>query len=86
MLTSASFAIGERWTGETGTPRAIITPEPGKKYRFEFLGIHEPNMHAIMNPIMAKKHGFRSDPATSEPIELKPATTIRLRFVLSKEK
>ncbi len=80
---SSNFAP---WTNATGTMRATLTPEPGKHYRFEFAGIRQPNMWDFIEPDAVNKEGYASEPATSEPIELKAGSTIRLRFVLRKEK
>jgi beta-lactamase regulating signal transducer with metallopeptidase domain len=77
----------ENLTNANGTLRAVFTPEPRKRYRFEFAGIHQPNVpSAFTDPKMTNKHGYSSQPAASDPVELKAGATIRLRFVLSKEK
>jgi hypothetical protein len=64
--------------------RGVLTPEPGKRYRFKFAGIHEPNMPPQINPQMANNQGYESDPPESEPVELAAGKTIRLRFLLRK--
>ena len=77
----------ESLTNANGALRAVLTPELGKRYRFEFAGIHQPNMPPwSTDPAMAKKYGYLSDPVTSEPVELTGGKTIRLRFELRKEK
>jgi hypothetical protein len=74
------------WTDASGVMRATLTPEPGNHYRVEFAGIRQPNMQDFIEPDLVNKQGYASKPATSEPLELKAGATIRLRFVLGKEK
>jgi hypothetical protein len=84
QIKTSTFMSGEPWTDARGTVRAVLAPEPGKRYRFRFAGIHEPNMPEGINPAAAKKYGYVSEPAESEPIELKGGKTVHLRFVLRK--
>ena len=80
-----TFPSGEHWTDANGELRAVLPPEPGRRYRFRFAGIHEPNMPAWgINPALAKKHGYEAFPTQSVPVELIAGKTIRLRFVLHK--
>ncbi len=62
----------------------MLAPEPGRRYRFRFAGIHEPNMPAGINPATANKHGFEAFPTQSVPVELTSGSTTRLRFILKK--
>ena len=59
-------------------------PRSGKRYRFRFAGIHEPNMPSGINPAMANKQGYEVFPTQSVPVELVAGKTIRLRFILRK--
>jgi protocatechuate 3,4-dioxygenase beta subunit len=80
----STFRSGEPWTDTKGELRAVLPPEPGRRYRFRFAGIHEPNMPPGINPALAKKHGYEAFPTQSAPVELIAGQTIRLRFVLHK--
>jgi hypothetical protein len=64
--------------------RAVLAPDPGKRYRFRFAGIHEPNMPSGINPAVANKQGYEAFPTQSVPVELVAGKTIRLRFILRK--
>jgi hypothetical protein len=61
-----------------------LAPDSGKRYRFKFAGIHEPNMRVAIVPAMAKKQGYEAFPTQSVPVELVADKTIRLRFILRK--
>ncbi len=80
----STFRSGEPWTDAKGELRAVVAPELGRRYRFRFAGIHEPNMPSHINPEMANKQGYEAFPSQSVPIELAPGQTIRLRFVIRK--
>jgi hypothetical protein len=80
----STFRSGEPWTDAKGELRAVLPPEPGRRYRFRFAGIHEPNMPPGINPASANKHGYEAFPTQSAPVELIAGKTIRLRFVLHK--
>ena len=79
-----TFRSGEPWTDAKGELRAVLPPEPGRRYRFRFAGIHEPNMPPGINPASANKHGYEAFPTQSVPVELIAGKTIRLRFILRK--
>jgi len=83
QIESSTFR-GETWTDAKGEMRAVLVPEPGRRYRFRFAGIHEPNMPSGINPAAAKKHGYESFPTQSLPVELIAGKTIRLRFTIRK--
>jgi hypothetical protein len=83
-IRTSTFWYGENWTDERGELRAVMAPEPGRRYRFRFAGIHEPNMPPFINPQAANKHGYEAFPSQSAPIELAPGQTTRLRFVIRK--
>jgi len=83
-IETSTFQGGEPWTDATGELRAVLPPEPGRRYRFRFAGIHEPNMPSGINPAAANKHGYEAFPTQSVPVELIAGKTIRLRFILRK--
>jgi hypothetical protein len=78
----STFQSGEPWTDAKGQMRAVLPPEPGRRYRFRFAGLHEPNMPGGVNPDAADKHGFEAFPTQSAPVELLPGKTIHLRFIV----
>ncbi len=80
----STFRGGRPWTDANGELRAVLAPEPGRRYRFRFAGIHEPNMTRHINPAVANKHGYAAFPTQSAPVELIAGKTIRLRFILHK--
>jgi hypothetical protein len=82
QITTSTFRSGAPWTDAKGELRAVVPPEPGRRYRFRFAGIHEPNMPPGINPKMANKHGYLAFPTQSVPVELIAGKTIRLRFIL----
>jgi hypothetical protein len=73
---------GQRCGNEKGEMRAVLRPEPGRRYRVRFTGVHEPNMPAGITAEGANKQGYEAFPTQSAPVELKGGTTIRLRFIL----
>jgi hypothetical protein len=83
-IETSTFQSGEPWTDAKGELRAVLPPEPGRRYRFRFAGIHEPNMPPGINPKTAKKHGYLAFPTETVPVELIAGKTIRLRFILRK--
>ncbi len=83
-IETSTFRSGDPWTDARGERRAVLAPEPGRRYRFRFAGIHEPNMPSGINPAAANKHGYEAIPAHSVPVELLAGETIRLRFFLRK--
>jgi hypothetical protein len=83
-IKTSTFRGGRPWTDAKGELRAVLPPEPGRRYRFRFAGIHEPNMPAGINPAAANKHGYEAFPTQSVPVELIAGKTIRLQFVLRK--
>jgi hypothetical protein len=83
-IETSTFQGGEPWTDAKGEMRAVLPPDPGKRYRFRFAGIHEPNMPSGINPEMANKQGHEAFPTQSVPVELVAGKTIRLRFILRK--
>jgi hypothetical protein len=80
----STFAYGEPWTNAAGMLRAVLKPVPKRLYRIQFAGIRRPNMGWPINPDLANKQGYLSEPATSAPIELDAGKLVRLRFVLRK--
>ncbi len=84
QIQTSTFWYGESWTDEKGELRAVFVPEPGKRYRFRFAGIHEANMPPGINPEAANKQGYESFPSQSVPVELAPGSTTRLRFNFKK--
>ena len=84
QIETSTFRSGEPWTDAKGELRAVLPPEPGRRYRFRFAGIHEPNMPSGINPATANKHGYEAFPTQSVPVELIAGKTIRLRFILRK--
>jgi hypothetical protein len=80
----STFRSGQPWTDAKGELRAVLAPEPGRRYRFRFAGLHEPNQPSGINPAMANKHGYEAFPTQSVPVELVAGKTIRLRFILRK--
>jgi beta-lactamase regulating signal transducer with metallopeptidase domain len=85
-IQESTFRSGGARTNAEGILRAVLAPEPGKRFRFEFAGIREPNMPDLLPPEAAKTHDWVADQPVSEPYELNGGKTIRLRFVLRKEK
>lgn len=83
-IRTSTFWGGESWTDAKGELRAVMAPEPGRRYRFRFAGIHEPNMPPSINPQMARTQGYEAFPSQSAPIELAPGQSVRLRFVIRK--
>jgi hypothetical protein len=83
-IQTSTFRSGNPWTDANGELRAVLPPEPGRRYRFRFAGIHEPNMPPGINPATANKHGYQAFPTQSVPVELIAGQTIRLRFILHK--
>ena len=83
-IETSTYRSGEPWTDANGELRAVMAPEPGRRYRFRFAGVHEPNMPRGINPAMANKQDYEAFPSQSAPIELAPGQTIRLRFVIRK--
>jgi hypothetical protein len=72
-------------TGPDGRVRAVLPPEPGRRYRFQFVGFPGPNMMSLGMPRdWLKPNGYKSDPAASDPIELAAGKTYTLHFVLRK--
>ena len=62
QIQPLTFVSGEPWTDEKGELRAVLPPEPGRRYRFRFAGIHEPNMPPWINPETANKQGYDAFP------------------------
>jgi beta-lactamase regulating signal transducer with metallopeptidase domain/protocatechuate 3,4-dioxygenase beta subunit len=84
-IRASTVRSADEWTNDDGEMRAVLHPEPGKRYRFRFAGIHQPNMPAHnINPDAADKQGYEAFPTQSTPVELIGGTTLRLRFVLHK--
>ena len=83
-IAASTFISGAPWTDAKGEMRAVLRPDPGRRYRFRFAGIHEPNMPEGINPAAANKQGYEAFPSQSVPVELKGGKTIRLRFILHK--
>ncbi len=81
-IETSTFWSAAPWTDAKGELRAVMTPELGRRYRFRFAGIHEPNMPPQINPKMAKTQGYGALPSQSAPVELAPGKTVRLRFVI----
>jgi hypothetical protein len=84
QIKTSTFLSGRPWTDAKGELRVVLAPEPGRRYRFRFAGIHEPNMPAGLNPAAANKHGYEAFPTQSVPVELIAGKTIRLQFILRK--
>jgi hypothetical protein len=85
-IQTSTFWSSEPWTDANGRVRAVLAPEPGRRYRFRFAGIHEPNMpEGVIDPAMAEKQGYEAFPTQSFPIELVGGKSVRLRFVLRKQ-
>jgi hypothetical protein len=84
QIKTSTFLSGRPWTDAKGELRAVLPPEAGRRYRFRFAGIHEPNMPAGINPVTANKHGYEAFPTQSVPVELIAGKTIRLQFILRK--
>jgi len=83
-IETSTFRSGEPWTDTKGELRAVLPPEPGRRYRFRFAGVHEPNMPSGINPAAANKHGYEAFPTQSAPVELIAGKAIRLRFMFRK--
>jgi protocatechuate 3,4-dioxygenase beta subunit len=83
-IETSTFQSGGPWTDAKGELRAILPPEPGRRYRFRFAGIHEANMPSGISPKMADKQRYEAFPTQSVPVELVGGQTIRLRFILRK--
>lgn len=81
---TSTFLMGREWTDEKGMMRAVFAPEPGRRYRFRFAAIREPNTRPDINPSPPKPSGYVAEPAESESVELAAGKSIRLRFVLRK--
>ncbi len=84
LIETSTFWSGEAWTNAHGEMRAVLAPQPGRRYRFRFAGIHEPNMPPGINPTMANKQGYEAFPTQSASVELVAGKTVRLRFILHK--
>ena len=83
-ISTSTVWSSEPWTDAKGVMRAVFPPEPGKRYRFRFAGIHEPNMPSGISPDAANKQGYEAFPTQSAAVELIGGKTIRLRFILHK--
>jgi protocatechuate 3,4-dioxygenase beta subunit len=83
-IETSTFWSSEPWTSAQGELRAVLPPEPGRRYRFWFAGIHDPNTPPHIIADAADKHGYEAFPTQSAPVELKGGKTIRLRFILHK--
>ena len=83
IQTSTTWS-SEPWTNENGELRAVLPPEPGRRYRFRFAGIREPNQPGGVDPASPNTHGYAAFPTKSLPVELIGGKTIRLRFILHK--
>jgi hypothetical protein len=83
-IEASTFRSGEPWTDANGELRVVLPPEPGRRYRFRFAGIHEANMPSGISPKMANPQGYEAFPTQSVPVELVGGKTIRLRFILRK--
>jgi hypothetical protein len=83
-IDTSTFWSSEPFTDAKGEMRAVLAPEPGRRYRFRFAGVHEANMPAGITAEAANKQGYEAFPTQSAPVELKGGTTIRLRFILHK--
>ncbi len=81
--TSTTWS-SEPWTNAKGEMRAVLPSEPGRRYRFRFAGMREPNKPAGISADAASKQGYEAFPSQSAPVELKGGTTTRLRFILHK--
>jgi hypothetical protein len=82
LVETSTTWSGQSWTDAKGEMRAVLAPEPGRRYRFGFAGIHEPNMPEGIDPAMANKQGYEAFPTQSMPVELVGGKTVRLRFIL----
>ena len=83
IQTSTTWS-SEPWTNEKGELRAVLPPEPGRRYLFRFAGIREPNHSWAVDPASLDTHGYAAFPTKSSPVELIGGQTIRLRFILHK--
>ena len=83
-IDTSTFWSSEPFTDAKREMRAVLAPEPGRRYRFRFAGVHEANMPAGITAEAANKQGYEAFPTQSAPVELKGGTTIRLRFILHK--
>jgi hypothetical protein len=83
-IETSTFWSGQDWTDAKGEMRAVLAPEPGRRYRFRFAGIHEPNVPPGIDPAMANTQGYEAFPTQSVPVELVAGKTVRLRFILRK--
>src|SRR5262249_7424619 len=83
-IGTSTFRLGQPRTDAKGEFRTVLPPAPGRRYRFRFAGIHEPNMPPGINPAMANKQGYEAFPTQSVPVELVAGKTVRLRFILRK--
>ena len=82
-IQTSTFRSGDPWTDAKGELRAVFAPEPGRRYRFRFAGIHEPNMPPGINPATANKHGYagiphperagRADRRQDDPVAVHPS-------------
>jgi hypothetical protein len=81
-ISTSTVWSSEPWTNANGEMRAVLPPQPGKRFRFRFAGIHEPNMPSSISPDAANKQGYKAFPTQSAPVELIGGKTIRLRFIL----
>ena len=63
--------------------RAVVPPEPGRRYRIRVAGISAPNMPGDQ-PKRGPLRVFSTDPDESRPAELAAGKSVRLWFVLDR--
>jgi hypothetical protein len=83
-IEPSTFGPIEKWTDAAGELRSVLAPEPGRRYRVRFGGIHKPNTAVQIKSETDESGGYEVFPTQSAPIELTPGGSARLRFVLRK--
>ncbi len=85
LVQTSTFWMGwEEWTNAKGEMRAVLPPEPGKRYRFRFAGFRDPHRSPGTDEESANKKGYQAFPTQSAPVEMVGGTTVELRFILRK--
>ena len=84
-ILSSTFRSGELRTDESGMARAVVPPEPGRRYRIRVAGVSAPTWPARSGRRCAGPCAlFSTDPDESRPVELAAGKSVRLWFVLTR--
>lgn len=84
QLPSSAVRGGVLRTDESGIARAVLPPEPGRRFRFRIAGIHSPNTPDQVDVVLGRNLHYVSDPHESRPVELAAGKSVRFWFVLTR--